>query len=254
MPVCWWISWASIRNEKIEAVVVWKTRFKTSTFLTIGLVNIKITDFTYFDHIHSVLVFLDPYPPIWVWLSSLNMILSCSIFFFFYKLQPSTLSYDWITYNSLQNKLRLPEQNYHKVLLFHAWEPRSAHRRERYTHDHCGTTQNWQVAGTGRLAPQQMSKTCFPAAPSAPEAASQQPVGWTYVFVKCRVPARLHIVISSYLFPYQDRILFQCGILPSLNLSASSPRRWREKQLSSSLTRSRGCLEILCLCFMSFGS
>lgn len=43
---------------------MWKTRFKTSTFLTIGLVNIKITDFTYFDHIHFVLVFLDPYPPI----------------------------------------------------------------------------------------------------------------------------------------------------------------------------------------------
>lgn len=32
MPLCWWISWASIRNEKIEAVVVWKTRLKTSAF------------------------------------------------------------------------------------------------------------------------------------------------------------------------------------------------------------------------------
>lgn len=47
----------------------------------------------------------------------------------------------------------------------------------RHTHTHCDATENRQVAGTGRLVPQQMNKTCFPAAPSAPQAASQQPVG-----------------------------------------------------------------------------
>lgn len=135
----------------------------------------------YFDYIRSVLNFLDPCPPnifffililhmrenrsraFWVWLSSLNMILSYSIYFFFYKLQHSTLSYGWITYDSLHHMFCLPEQNCHVVLLFRSWEPRSAHRRVRHTHVHCAAAQNRQVAETGRGLPlSRRAKSAFP--------------------------------------------------------------------------------------------